>query len=118
MLVSSAVDRKFEPRLGQTKDYNIAISCFSANHVALRNKSDCLRIMIMVIVVSVRQGRIQDFKLGRGEVHLKKIAQSGGRRENFGGKKSRFYAKKSYFFPIWGGGAPSASPPPGSAPVR
>jgi hypothetical protein len=45
------------------------------------------------------QGRIQDFKLGR--VHLKKIAPSGGRRENFGGiscEKSRFYAKKSYFF--------------------
>jgi len=32
---------------------------------------------------------------------LKKIAPSGGRRENFGGiscEKSRFYAKKSYFF--------------------
>ena len=32
---------------------------------------------------------------------LKKIAPSGGRRENFWGiscKKSLFYAKKSYFF--------------------
>jgi hypothetical protein len=38
---------------------------------------------------------------------LKKIAPSGGRRENFWGiscEKSRFYAKKSYFFPILGGG--------------
>jgi hypothetical protein len=44
------------------------------------------------------QGRIQDFKLGGA---LKKIATSGGRRENFWGiscEKSRFYAKKSYFF--------------------
>ena len=33
--------------------------------------------------------------------HLKKIAPSGGRRENFWGiscENSRFYAKKSYFF--------------------
>jgi hypothetical protein len=51
------------------------------------------------------QGRIQDFKLGGA---LKKIAPSGGGRENIWGiscEKSRFYAKKSYF------------PPPGSAPV-
>ena len=44
------------------------------------------------------QGRIQDFKLGGGAV--KKIAVSGGRRENCWGiscEKSRFYAKKSYF---------------------
>jgi hypothetical protein len=44
------------------------------------------------------QGQIQDFKLGGA---LKKIAPSGGRRENFWGiscEKSRFYAKKSYFF--------------------
>jgi hypothetical protein len=39
---------------------------------------------------------------------LKKIAPSGGRRENFWGiscEKSRFYAKKSYFFPIAEGSA-------------
>ena len=37
----------------------------------------------------------------RGGGALKKIASSGGRRENVGGiscEKSRFYAKKSYFF--------------------
>ena len=48
-----------------------------------------------------RQGRIQDFKLGGGGGALKKIAPSGGRRENFRGiscEKSLFYAKKSYFF--------------------
>jgi hypothetical protein len=52
----------------------------------------------------IKQGRIQDFKLGGGGV-LKKIAPCGGGRENFWGiscEKSRFYAKKSYFFPILG----------------
>ena len=50
------------------------------------------------------QGRIQDFKLrGGGGGALKKIAPSGGRRENFWDitcEKSRFYAKKSYFFQL------------------
>jgi hypothetical protein len=49
------------------------------------------------------QGRIQDFKLGGA---VKKIAPSGGRRENFWGiscEKSRFYAKKSYFSNFRGG---------------
>ena len=39
MLASSAVDRGFEPRSGQTKDYKIGIYCFSVKHVALRRKS-------------------------------------------------------------------------------
>ena len=29
LLASSAVDRGFEPRSGQTKDYEISICCFS-----------------------------------------------------------------------------------------
>ena len=90
------------------------------------------------------QGRIQDFKLGGGA--LRKIAPSGGRRENVWGiscEKSRFYAKKSYFSQLrrearkfWGyfvwkitilrqkiyffpilGGARAGCVPPGSAPV-
>ena len=36
---SSAADRGFELRSGQTKDYNIVICCFSAKHTALRSKS-------------------------------------------------------------------------------
>ena len=32
MLVSSAVDRGFDPRSGQTKDYKIGICWFSAKH--------------------------------------------------------------------------------------
>jgi hypothetical protein len=39
VLASSAVDREFEPRSGQTKDYKIAICFFSAKHEALRRKS-------------------------------------------------------------------------------
>ena len=39
VLASSVVDRGFEPRSGQTKDYTIDICCFSAKHAALRRKS-------------------------------------------------------------------------------
>ena len=39
VLVSSAVDRGFEPRSGQTREYKIGICCFSAKHTALRRKS-------------------------------------------------------------------------------
>ena len=39
VLASSTVDRVFEPRSGQTKDYKLGICCFSAKHAALRRKS-------------------------------------------------------------------------------
>jgi hypothetical protein len=39
VLASSSVDRGFELRSGQTKDYEIGICCFSAQHAALRRKS-------------------------------------------------------------------------------
>ena len=43
VLASSAVDRGFKHRSGQTKDYEIGICCFCIKHVALRRKSkDCL----------------------------------------------------------------------------
>ena len=38
-VISSAVDHGFEPRSGQTKDYEIGICCFSAKHAAFRRKS-------------------------------------------------------------------------------
>jgi hypothetical protein len=50
----------------------------------------------------------------RGGGALKKIAPSGGRRENFWGiscEKSRFYAKKSYFFQFEGGGGAGCARP-------
>jgi hypothetical protein len=39
MVASSAVDRGFESRLGQTKDYKIGICCFSTKHAALMSKT-------------------------------------------------------------------------------
>ncbi len=39
VLTSSAVDRGFEPRSGQAKDYEIGIYCFSAKHASLRRNS-------------------------------------------------------------------------------
>jgi hypothetical protein len=39
VLVSGAVDRGFEPRSAQTKNYKIGICCFSAKHAALRSKN-------------------------------------------------------------------------------
>jgi hypothetical protein len=39
VLASSAVDRGFEPRSGQTKDYKIDMCCFPAKHAALRRQS-------------------------------------------------------------------------------
>ena len=38
-LASSVVDRGFEPRSGQTKDFTIGICCFSAKHAAIWRKS-------------------------------------------------------------------------------
>ena len=40
MLASSVIDRGFEFRSGQTKDYKIGICCFSAKHAALMRKSN------------------------------------------------------------------------------
>ena len=39
VLASSVIDRGFEPRSGQTKDYKIGMCCFSPKHAALRRKS-------------------------------------------------------------------------------
>ena len=39
VLASSKVNREFQPQLGQTKDYQIGICCFSAKHAALRRNS-------------------------------------------------------------------------------
>jgi hypothetical protein len=39
VLASSVVDRGFEPRSGQTKDYEIGICCFFAKHAALRRRN-------------------------------------------------------------------------------
>ena len=38
VLASSAIDHRFKPWLGQTKDYKIGICFFFAKHAALRRK--------------------------------------------------------------------------------
>ena len=38
VLALCIVDRGFESRSVQTKDYKIGISCFSVKHIALRSK--------------------------------------------------------------------------------
>ena len=42
VLTSSAVDREFDIRSGQAKDYKIGICCFSAKHAALKEKNQRL----------------------------------------------------------------------------
>ena len=39
VLSSSVVDRGFEPRSRQTKDYKIGMCCFSVKNATLRSKS-------------------------------------------------------------------------------
>ena len=39
VLASGVVDRGFESRSGQIKDYKISICCFCAKHAALRRKN-------------------------------------------------------------------------------
>ena len=39
VLDSIAVDRGFDPRSGQIKDYKIGICCFPSKHAALKRKS-------------------------------------------------------------------------------
>jgi len=38
VLSSSSVDRGFERRSGQTKDYKLEMCCFSSKHATLRRK--------------------------------------------------------------------------------
>jgi hypothetical protein len=61
------------------------------------------------------QGRIQDFKL---EGALKRIAPSGGRRENVRvlRVKNHDFTPKNHIFSNFRGRAPGATPPPGSSP--
>jgi hypothetical protein len=63
--------------------------------------------------LTVEQGRIQDFKLGGG-AHLKKLRRAEGGAKNFGvfRVKITILRQKISFFPILGGRAPGAPPPP------
>ena len=82
--------------------------------------SDNGRIIFVCNLIPIfhSQGWIQDLKLGGGGA-LKKIAPSGGRRENCWGiscEKSRFYAKNHIFSNFRGARAGCA--PPGPTPAN
>ena len=59
VLASSAVDRRFEPRSGQTKDYTISICCFfrskSKDWMAKNNVSEWERHFYLRTIVLVSQ---------------------------------------------------------------
>ena len=64
-----------------------------------------IKLMFVTLVTYIPTWRIPGADPGfqARVAHLKKIAPSGGRRENCWGiscEKSRFYAKKSYFFQL------------------
>ena len=40
LLAASVVEREFEPRSGQIKNYEIVICCFFAKHAAVRRKNN------------------------------------------------------------------------------
>ena len=70
-------------------------------------------------VVLSTQGRIQDFKLGRGGAHLKKLRLAEGGAKIFGvvRVKNHDFTPKNHIFSNFRGGAGCAPPPPpGSAP--
>jgi hypothetical protein len=48
VLASSVVDREFEFRSGQTKDYKIGIGCFSAKHAELSHPKSSLVYITMI----------------------------------------------------------------------
>jgi hypothetical protein len=51
VLTSSAVDRGFEPRSGQTKDYKIGICCFSTKYAALNVFTEILLFIFNVQLI-------------------------------------------------------------------
>ena len=77
----------------------------------LMNKT--IQISIYALFQYQYSGADPGFQVRGGAI--KKIAPSGGRRENCWGiscEKSRFYAKKSYFFQFFWGGRAARPPPP------
>ena len=53
VLASCAVDRGFESRPGQTKDYQIGIGYFSAKYAALRKQTETGWLVIRIMCPSV-----------------------------------------------------------------
>ena len=80
--------------------FNLTFSCPHSYHLMLTATCMCRPYL---------QGRIQDFKL---EGALKRIAPSGGRRENVRvfRVKNHDFTPKNHIFPNFRGGAPGAPP--------
>ena len=59
------------------------------------------------------QGRIQDFNLGGGGAHLKKLRRAEGGAKMFGvfRVQNHDFTPKNLFFPILGGAPPPPDPP-------
>ena len=55
VLASNAVDHGFEPRSGQTKDYEIGICCFSAKNAVLRERAKNGWLGIRIMCVGLQQ---------------------------------------------------------------
>jgi hypothetical protein len=51
VLVSSAIDRGFEPRSSQIKDYKIGICCFSTKHTALTRYEYAMHVTEVPLMV-------------------------------------------------------------------
>ena len=60
------------------------------------------------------QGRIQDFKLGGGGAHLKKLRRAEGGAKNFGvfRVKNHDFTQKNYIFSNFRGGGRAPGAPP------
>jgi hypothetical protein len=63
IIPSSAVDRGFEPRSGQTKDNKSGICCFSVMHAALR-------YYVRHCVIGLFDAKCAIFQLSHGENKL------------------------------------------------
>lgn len=48
VLISSLIDREFQPPAGQTKKYKIGMCFFTANHAAIKRKCKGIRIIMSV----------------------------------------------------------------------
>ena len=80
VFASSAVDRGFEPRSGQTKDYKIGICCFSARYAALRKqivqpiKKPVRTLSIFTSMAFVKDANEISFKNRlKGHIHWRKV---------------------------------------------
>jgi hypothetical protein len=72
VLASSAVDRGFQPRSGQTKDYKIGICCFSAKHAITYLVFHQVNVASLFITILRRKPLplSKYFMSGQARVHL------------------------------------------------